>query len=552
MLTHTLHLPPGLSEIYDDPQPEWLRDILELLPGLQALLVSKLPFFDYSAMIALSSEGITAHRSYDNIHVLIARSEPNATPRGITEILFHFPELIYLDLSYTTAARDRNVLSVLSRLQYLQVLKLQGLRLKDDEIGILAKSIGITVRFLDLRNNHLTDRSIQTLLQDSFSPVEISPTDCEVTMREQLRRPDLDELLLNTLTRPLTSRDWISKLPRMGITHLYVADNLITIEGVTNLLTLGKLRALDVGTYKDINPASYSGADSSDPFGMEILIPLLVSAYAVDRLSYLRINHAGVTEDVYVPEVRYLRPRREDDLSGPADSFHNPGIQELIAKRPHLKEYPSQNNSLYLHPSDIPHVETLVLTDIPAQVPKNSHILSTLVRFITACSDEALLATLQAKSDYSLPPGQARSKAEKIRSKELFSLRHLILEIVPPSKKKIKESVHETGQDVEVFRSAAMNDFSFFGDRASSSSSSPSSHSQEEQSQSQTQIPEIDLVAELAAFRCMKKAQYEDLVRREYINAIANANTDTNMTPENRMPYTEGYWEGKVSIVRML
>jgi len=61
----------------------------------------------------------------------------------------------------------------------------------------------------------------------------------------------------------------------------------------------------------------------------------------------------------------------------------------------------------YFHPCHIPHIETLILTDVPSHVPVDSPITSSLIRFIVACSDESLLASLKAKADYSLPPGRA-------------------------------------------------------------------------------------------------------------------------------------------------
>ncbi|KAI7388131.1 hypothetical protein KC336_g17419, partial [Hortaea werneckii] len=37
-MTHTLHLPPAHAEIYNGPHADWLRDILQRLPNLQALV----------------------------------------------------------------------------------------------------------------------------------------------------------------------------------------------------------------------------------------------------------------------------------------------------------------------------------------------------------------------------------------------------------------------------------------------------------------------------------------------------------------------------------
>ena len=172
-LTHTIHLPPALSEIYGGPRPGWLRDILECLPCLQCLMVSKLPFFDHHAMTALKTNERSSHY---NIRLLLAEREPNTTSASLAQTLLLFPVLTYLDLSYTTPARDRNVLSTLAQMPFLRVLKLRGIGLKDNDAEFLADAIGQRVRCLDLRDNMLTDIAICSLLQKSFLPTSESKT----------------------------------------------------------------------------------------------------------------------------------------------------------------------------------------------------------------------------------------------------------------------------------------------------------------------------------------------------------------------------------------
>ena len=636
MLTHTFHLSPTASTINSGPQPppEWLLHILEYLPCLQSLLVSGLPLFDHAAMIGVSAGGT---HFYDSVHLLLAQSEPNATPRGLAEALGLFPMLVYLDMSYTLPARDPAVLSVLSQMAYLQVLKLQGLRLKDNDVELLLDAIGGVVRFLDLRDNQLTDVSILSLLHVAFPPVEIpraydldAPEEAtgsaapDMSIWEYLSRPDLDQLLLKMLTRPLVTNSRISNLPHTGVTHLYLAENPISLDGVASLLAAERLYVLDVGTVYD----AVEQPDSCAGSGAEKLIPFLVT-HARDRLTYLRISHSAVTEDTPVGDnsVRYrpviqtqqipdqneepdikkggpafapeapeepqkdgtsvsIRSLPAEELASPvssaaqdegANSFpelatsSTPAeiIRQLLAKRPAVeqvftKDGGSQCSSPYLHPSHIPHVETLVVTDVPPYVPEDSQILGSLIRFITACADEAMLANLQAQSHhYALPQGSAHVKAEKMRSKELFALRRLILEIARPSKKMPAQLRSWTpmnytsgagDRDVDALRSAATNDFSFFGgekwgspqDGESSAFSKMSAlnesleRKRSRSSQRRRPSPDqpqrkIDLVAQLAAFRRSKKAQYEGLINR-----------GTNQS----VPYVEGYWKGEVNVVR--
>ncbi|KAJ9319581.1 hypothetical protein DTO271D3_350 [Paecilomyces variotii] len=603
MLTHTLHLPPALSEIYDGPRPEWLKEVLDYLPCLQSLIVSELPFFDHNAMVALKQNphsGQTGRhdslRTY-NLRLLKAEREPNTTSVGIAEALLRFPALVYLDLSYTTSARDRTVLSTLSLLEDLQVLKLRGIGLKDSDAEFLANAIGSRVRFLDIRNNLLTDMAIRSLMQACLGSPAISSTETQTDPGIQgqqptshsalspystyiLNRADLDELILSQLTRPLTGRSLVESLPHVGVTHLFISDNQITLEGVASLIASKKLHVLDVGTVDTAESIrkcqQIRGATDPSSFpGAEKLIPVL-GRYGEETLTYLRAHHAIVTADAPVKDVAPLsallpelpgetttpdpghavelpstheifelpadtefRVELEDTSIGPTaelysepkrDSNRKPyedeplgqvrrgsvfapevvnddvvddedallgatgagshesstssldprsrKIQELISKRPKNNGVPRRGSAAYytfpyLHPSHIPHIDTLVLTDVPSTVPANSPILASLIRFITACSDEALLAILQSKSDYSLPPGRARLTAEKQQARSLFALRRLVLEIAPDHKKNRQKPTSwkpldtrlnsTTGdRDSEQLWSAAVDDLSFF------------------------------------------------------------------------------------------
>lgn len=795
MLTHTLHLPPALSEIYGGPRPEWLRDLLVYLPCLQSLIVSKLPFFDHNAMTALARYGQSIG-TY-NIRLLVAEHEPNTTSQGLAEALLYFQELVYLDLSHTPAARDGAVLSSLSQLEHLQVLKLRGIGLKDKHTEFLANAIGSRVRFLDLRNNILTDMAVRSLLQACFMPSkrpslgngarvgswtsanDLSPFTLNPS-HSLFRKSDIDEEFMKTLTQPFTGRSWVENLPHGGITHLYLADNQITVEAVASLLSSGELHLLDVGTVDtavSLNRQTHSfSPPTDDDFpGAEKLIPILRTA-AKDNLAYFRAHHAVVTaettskdtsvskvflpelpgtipdvtpeanhevaelsgvnevhelpadttpvfelEDTSVPQptepippvgVRSPVPHYEDEplpsrrrgsiyapevvepmpvgknddtpilspggsgapmnvshlLSGALEPVttetpHGQKIQELLSKRPNVSTLPRKDGKdpnivPYLHPSHVPHLETLVLTDVPSHVPVNSPILTSLLRFITACSNEALLASLQAGSDYSLPPGQSRFQAEQARSKSLFSLSRLVLEITPLSELKraaklspwkaarlpngaFKSSIGD--RDLDNMWSAAMDDFSFFETECGLPANDPEryfpmaalnekvslipedddglsgtpdllqpsrSHSQRTRSRSnstitagtdrnspnQVEAPTVDLVAELAAFRRAKKAEYEALVqndrrRRRSTNTTIDSNTGmglgldmgpgtwnptaTTVTSPSRLSaspslsnqprspspslsvpqlamahYVEGYWKGEVKIVR--
>lgn len=735
-LTHTLHLPPALSEIYGGPRPGWLRDILEYLPCLQCLMVSKLPFFDHNAMTALKDH---KRLSQYNIRLLLAEREPNTTSTSLAQTLHLFPALTYLDLSYTTPARDLHVLSTLSQMPFLRVLKLRGIGLRDSDAGFLANVIGRRVRCLDLRDNMLTDMAVHSLLQSSFlspghrqqsqnhgqtrgSPDSFSHYAIHESNSDFFKRPDLDEQFAKILAQPVIYHPWVEDLPNSGITHLYITGNEISVEAVASLLATSQLHALDCGTISTPEKARETYRPENKYLGSEKLVPIL-EKYAGDNLVYLRAHHTVLTgkppaRDVaasldFLPEISgqqsphnvehheldasqevYELPddtQRVFELEGiqmshsmgspstkapqasqllasdealpsvrrgsafapevvpnstdgniagvvRANTFQSissiPGcdtlatdfplqqmqqctspvsmtspcaekIQQLLAKRPRNQSMPlrdeNESQFLYLHPSNIPRMETMVLSNVPSHVAPNSSIVSALIRFITACSNEALLAILQAGSDYSLPPGRTRMQAEQQRSRSIFGLRRLVLEITPVDTSKLTSwkpgnqynanGHSSTGdRDSENLWSAASGDFSFFEEEEcgvpdndtgkyfpmailnekvslmpddvsalSSDSPHPGSHSSPNLNSpsrlsDQTQIQTLDVVAELAAFRRRKKAEYDQVLRRERgRRSTTGSNVSSPPMPSPNLSlatFVEGHWKGEVKVVR--
>lgn len=671
-LTHTLHLPPALSEIYGGPNSFWLRDILENLPKLQSLLVSQLPFFDHQSLIALRHPssprrpllGAEDEPPQYDLRLLLAEREPNTTSAGLVEALFHFPHLVYLDLSYTTPARDPSVLSALANLWDLQVLKLRGIGMRDADAEILANALGIRVRLLDLRDNRLTDMAVRSLMQACFLPPGRYSAGSNMNSRQiedwpvgmppapdfwsldPLRSEDLDRELLKQLTHPLTGRLAFEDLPHKGLTHLYIANNNLTINGLSSLLKSTRLHILDAGSVDTGRivlqtgslPSSANGYPDDICFpGAEKLVPMLVS-YASHNLTYLRISHAVVTKPLHTKEflspavsavelasertivvdasapahypvelpseneaifefsaetaapkyelpgdsvhfalsppssiaqdqdpatsfTEKMQPKRGDgafdpedvaddsterifqdevdiglNASGSGSSFRKPAmiatsgnhdlcgteVQHkaldrptaapqsarailLNSSAPHLAHInillrkrlwssasalnttgthqtdcadSSLHDYTYLHPSQLPNLRTLVLTDIPAKVPASSPTLTALLRFISACADEEHLALLRAQTDSLFLPGYRHHAAEMQHAHSLFALRTIILEIsnstTSPapvrkawdhSRAKYDMLKSSTGdRDTEALWSAAENDFSFFGE----------------------------------------------------------------------------------------
>lgn len=350
-LTHTLHLPPAHAEIYGGPHSEWLRDCLERLPRLQSLIVDGLPFFDHSSLLTLRHSSLWWRSIHPNalpvfgLRLLDASGCTNATSTGLSEALTYFPDLVSLDLSRTLAAKDETVFSKLKLLRNLRVLKLRDLGLKDNDFTIIASSIGTRVRSLDVRENQLTDKSARLLLEHCIKestivtyqgraplpPVEGSRPLGEV---DYFGTEDLDNHLRKKLTQGFVGSLAVEDARNVGITHLYLSRNAMTVEGISGLLRSKRLQVLDIGTLPVVlsTPRQLSSDDTSDDLplpGVEKLTPVLAEC-ASEKLVYLRINYAIVINDAPIDTLPSPRAEAEGDI--PIDI--RPEAHELEAVEP--------------------------------------------------------------------------------------------------------------------------------------------------------------------------------------------------------------------------
>ena len=360
-----------LLQIYGGPHPEWLRDVLEQLPNLQSLIVSHLPFFDHMALLALRNYSNGRRPSLGGgtspafaLRLLIASHCQNTTSQGLAEALDHFPNLAFLDLSRTLAARDRTVLTKLGTLPLLQVLKLQNVHLRDEDVVCLSDAIGTRVRSLDLSENDLTDHSIRTLLGACFDtapesanrssnprhriasnmPLEDWPVGFvrpDPAVLDEFRDESYDERFVRRLTSRVISRLPFEDLPQSGITHLYISDNQLSVEGLAALIRSKKLHVLDAGSVdvtKAINRPRGDSSTSPGPVssrhlglpGVEKLIPVLVRCG--QEMTSLRIDHSLVTGKA--PPIEEDLPLAVCEL--PTEGHHQP--QELEATVPQVAE----------------------------------------------------------------------------------------------------------------------------------------------------------------------------------------------------------------------
>ena len=350
-LTHTLQFPPAHAEIYGGPHSEWLRDCFERLPNLQCLMVNGLPFFDHAALLMLrhATSWWNAERPIAfpvfGLRLLDASGCTNATSIGLAEALPHFPDLVSLDLSRTPAARSEVVLSNLKYLRNLRVLNLEGLGLRDIEFSIIATSIETRVRSLNVSGNHLTDGSARLLLDHCLREIAIPPHVTRSPLPpvehgqiggdlDAHESEDLVGHLRQRLTKGFVGSLAIEEGRDVGITHLYLSRNSVTVEGISGLLRSKRLRVLDVGVLpavlKKPVQSPYGDVDSNMNLpGVAKMTPVL-SEFAAAKMKYLRINHQIVTEDA--PVDTSLSPRAElhgdTGLYAPPDAFELEVIQQ--------------------------------------------------------------------------------------------------------------------------------------------------------------------------------------------------------------------------------
>ena len=290
------------------------------------------------------------------LRLLIAGCCHNTTSQGLTEGLAHFPNLAFLDLSNTLAARDRNILWKLGDLPLLQVLKLRSVHLRDEDVGVLAEAIGVKVRSLDVQGNHLTDHSLRSLLASCFQPDDDTNESSSGRPRaisnlalddwpsgfarpnpavlDEFRDESYDERFVRRLTSGVVSRLPYEDMPHSGITHLYIANNNLTVEGVAALIRSKRLHVLDVGSVNDSVHATLSEASPSpstfDPRrirlpGVEKLTPIL--GKCAQDMTSLRIHHAVITEDAPLREES--SPLATCELSA-GEANHSPNEVEPI------------------------------------------------------------------------------------------------------------------------------------------------------------------------------------------------------------------------------
>jgi hypothetical protein len=316
-LAHTLHIPPAQPEFYNGPQAGWLRDILDRLPSLQALIVSNLSFFDHQSLQSIhqSTGAPIRNPSKYGLRLLIASECENTTASSLATALTHFPDLIYLDLSSTQGSRSPYVLRQFGSLTELRVLKLRNCGLRDDDMYLL--SFSKQLRSLDVSQNFLSERGVSKLIQllptanlpftgDNSYNGDTSPAARRYSgmdLPTRVMADGLESFVANRLTGQLDGHLFIEEGLPSYFTHLYLAENWLTLDGLSRLLSYPRFQHLDCGSlncssrpFELLSPRS-PGAESkrlSDPPELECISPALF-VQAFRNVRSLRIHHSAIT-----------------------------------------------------------------------------------------------------------------------------------------------------------------------------------------------------------------------------------------------------------------
>jgi len=304
------------------------------------------------------------------LRLLEAETCFNATSAGLAKALKCFPHLTYLNLSRTAPARHPLVLSTLQYLPALQVLKLRGIGLRNEDVRVVAKAVGLRIRSLDLRDNRLTDESVRFILQECV----LTPGRAKAILYQNVSRlggltpgmhmyfgHDLptvfktdyqDALIRHRLTSEFFHHLGMEVASGTGLTHLYISGNDLSVTPVADMLRLERFHVLDVGTIhadsRSASPTGHSYNTSAPLVRVENLTPLL-DLHGTE-LSCLRVSHEIVT--------KLASPRRapiaelDSGFDGLApctrvDMYDTPALFELEADMRQPQELPGENSFVF-------------------------------------------------------------------------------------------------------------------------------------------------------------------------------------------------------------
>ena len=300
-----MQLPPAQPEFYGGPQAGWLRNILDYLPCLQALIVSRLSFFDHQALqtIRLGS-GSHPHQTKYDLRLLIASDCENTTAGSLATSLSYFPDLLYLDLSTTQGSRNPLVLHEIGKLTQLTVLRMHNCGLRDGDIKLLKFSTRL--RSLDLSNNFLTGIGVSDLIERLPEVRQRISNYGQTATEWSFARSTLQSFVAAKLMSGLDGNVYVEDHHAPCVTELFLAGNPVTLDELTGILTHPSLQFLDIGSiYCSRQPSELLSPGSPGPdrrrFSNAIIDELspALFANAFRNIRSLRLHHSIITSQPF-------------------------------------------------------------------------------------------------------------------------------------------------------------------------------------------------------------------------------------------------------------
>jgi hypothetical protein len=450
-----------------------LRHLLSSASKLRSLIVRDCPE-------ALADMGGVSQRELCLLNASFCHYAPH---KGLSNALSCFPALVYLDLSSTKSASTWEAIHKIMYLHRLQILKLRGVGLQDAHVEALARFLRARVWSLDVRDNNLSDMCIDTLLAKCFFPsdhgsngmreleeflialqtatenaqdrqtrvlgdqsnaqaqdVASPPPPFSDTVRSEPSEleedNDTEAYMVSYLASRAHAQLELSERPKTGLTHLYVAGNSFTVNGIAQLIRTGRLKSFDCGTVRVNNVRAQST--------LQARVQGLVQELAHSKLTYLRIDH------------RILGG--EGGPRPPTATFRNGQSRTLI------------DDELELTPSVLPNLRHLVLTGVPTEV-KSEHFTDALKVFLGRLAEQEREISRKEAEDAalwaSLPPSirAARRRERACNAHPKKGLQRLDLEMDSGDQRRSSYSLWQSvteDADGETFQQASANDFSFF------------------------------------------------------------------------------------------
>ena len=443
--------------------PKYIFRFVAFFENVRFLVIDNTGKFDYD-----TQQPVEAREPDENNKLLLFSSA--CIPQLDYNLFVSTPVLynvMYLDLSNTSNTQAWNSLLSFHSLSNLRILKLCGLRLTDQSFPFDALHTRLRLWSLDLRQNSLTDQTIDFLLEECFAPMApvpaIAPDSDEILYEDppiyDLRdetdptypsynlsvpaRPDKTDSFISYMKRyadfggpsslVLPERDPLRK--STGLTHLYLSSNRFTSKGIHKLLSsTNRLQVLDVGTVK-VNPNVDYQLPHTTPFAQPNTARLL-DRQTADRIENLRIHHSVVT---CIPTI----------VQGRLEMGYTPQHLHKAEKFGDLEFQSAAFNPLSNY-----RLSSLTLTDIPLR--STGPTITRLTTFLRLCAKQE--ATLLSASTSG--PRKTRHSPRL-----LPGLRKLRLEFIHE-----RSGMDEVGpsvsgdQDADEFQAQSQGDFSFFAD----------------------------------------------------------------------------------------